>query len=127
MAVAELDDDGLAQQRQPAGRGRALGDDRHARIQALAARLVGEDDQTRSVVAPDAAQSVGDLAAPFAIDERDHVEHARRHVVTVFGVHLHEQLAQRRFDRVGGRALLAPDGVAARGRSLAAGHQIARQ
>ncbi len=127
MAVAEFDDDGLAQQRHAVGRGGAFGDDRHVRVEALTPRLVGEYQQARGVVAPDSPQPVGDLAAPFAVDEGNHVEDPRRHVLAVFGVNLDEQFAQRRFDRVGGRALLAPDGVAASSERLAGGHQIARQ
>ena len=88
-------------------------------VQALATGLVGEHQQARGVVAPDAAQPVGDLPAPLAIDERDHVEHARGREVAVFGVPLDQQLAQRRFDRIGRRALLAPDRVAGDAHRLA--------
>ena len=107
-------------QRQLAGRGGVVGRDRHARVEPLALGLVGEHDQPRGVVAPDAAQPVGDLAGPVEVDERDHVEHARGHDLLAFGVRLDQELAQRRFDRVRRRALLAPDRVGA-------GHQIARQ
>ena len=113
VAVAELDDHGLVQQHELARRlaspSEAIA---RARVQARAVGLVGEHDQARGVVAPDAAQAVGDLPAPLALDERDHVQHARGQEAAVFGVALGEQLAQRRFDRVRRRALLAPDGVA---------------
>ena len=120
VALAEPDDDRLVQQRDLSRLRVLLGGDRGARVEARAAGLVGEHDQARGGVASDAAQAVGDLAAPFVVDERDHVEHARRHVAAAFGVTLGQQPAQRRFDRIRRRALFAPDRVAAR-------HQIARQ
>ena len=120
MAIADLDHHRLAQQRELARGGIRVGGDRDARVQALAAGLVGEHEQARGVVPPDATQAVGDLAAPGVLDEHDHVEHAGRGEVAAFGVALGEQRAQGSFDRVRGRALLAPDGVGA-------AHQIARQ
>ena len=57
----------------------AFGGDRHARVQALAAAARRTSTSSaRGVVAADAAQAVGDLAAPLAVDERDHVQHPRR-------------------------------------------------
>ena len=75
---------------------------------ALAPRLEAQHDRARGVVAADAAQPVGDLAAPLAVDDvtcsAPAPARARRSQLP-----LHQQLAQRRLDRLRGRALLAPD------------------
>ena len=77
----------------------------------VALGLEREDQRAGGVIAPDAAQAVGDFPAPLAVDEDDHVEDTGRNEALVFGVALSQQAAQRRFDRIGRRALLVPDGV----------------
>ncbi len=75
-------------------------------------RLDRADDRARRVVAADAAQAVGDLAAPLRSTTHDEVEHARRDVARRSRAwRSSSRLAQRRLDRGGRRVLLAPDGV----------------
>ena len=93
MAVAQLDDHGLVQQHDVPGLGLPFGRDARVGVQARALGVVRENDQARGVVAADAAQAVGDLPAPFALDERDHVEHARGQEAAVLGMAFGEQLA----------------------------------
>ncbi len=84
MTVAELDEHRLTQQSQLARLGVAFGGDRHTRVQLTLGGFVGEHNQTRGVVAADAAQAVGYFAAVLTVDEDDHVQHPGGHEATVF-------------------------------------------
>ncbi len=108
VAVADLDHDGLPQQPHLAGLGVAFGGHCGACVEALAPGFVGEDDQAGGVVAPDSVEAVGDLTAPAAVHEGDHVERPRGHEAAVLGVALGEHLPEGGLDRIGRGALGAP-------------------
>jgi hypothetical protein len=66
------------------------------------------------VVAPDAAQPVGDLAAPLAVDDADEVQRPRGNALLGLGVALRDEMAQRLLDRRRRGLLRTPDRVGGR-------------
>ena len=103
----------------------SVGDRRRRRRASCGRPSTAHDDRARRVVAADAAQAVGDLAADHcAVDDADEVQHARRaRSPRSRAWNSTSSCAQRRLDRRRRRVLRRPDLVAD-------GHarpQIARQ
>ena len=80
-----LDVHALAARGHAAGRGLDVVGEHRRGVERLAIRLDRAQDRARGVVAADAVEAVGDLAAPFAIDDGHEVEHPRRDVALVLG------------------------------------------
>ena len=78
---------------------RAVRRDRRLGVDRRAPGLDGADDGARRVVAPDAAQPVGDLAAPLAVDDADEVQRPRGDALLGLRVALGDEVAQRLLDR----------------------------